>query len=571
MGKRHIEEKTGYFSYLLILFIALGPRYAYAQAPASTKAGIIEKKLKDDVTRSQRPQPKKAPVVQIEDKRSQQGKVSEKTKGGILVKKFLLNGVTIFTSEDLGDLLASYKDKYLGLKELNDIATAIQQFYRAKGYITTFVYIPQQKILNNTVEIRVVEGCIGNIEVEGGKYFSNELTRREFAIREGDTAMYKDLLKGVRRLNMNPDRTVKAVLLPGEKKDTTDIVLKVSDENPQHVFLEYNNQGTKYTGKQRFGTGYVNNNLLGWDDMLTIRYIRSNEKLNAGSIDYNLPINVVGTRLGGYFSYVQETLVREFTALNANGKAMTGGAYFAHPFLQEEHLRATFGSGLDIKHNWNYLLGTQTSSDNVSILKFNIGLDQDDAYGATYLRHEIDVGLPDFAGALGVDDPDASRLGAGGQFTKYLLNLGRRLNLPFQSFLLLSARGQYTPEKLVASEQFYIGGADTVRGYPELEYMGDYGYNTSVELRTPIYLLPKKMKLRDKLQMVYFFDYGQGYLRAPLVGEQKSQSLMGAGWGLRYNPWKNWYFKLDWGFPIDPQPSDKTKSTIHLWAHVDLV
>jgi hemolysin activation/secretion protein len=165
--------------------------------------------------------------------------------------------------------------------------------------------------------------------------------------------------------------------------------------------------------------------------------------------------------------------VREFEILDAHGWAWVGGAYVNHPFIDEEHIRANAGFGLDIKHNKNYLLGTQTSSDNMSIAKLNFSLGGEDLFGATSFNHEIDFGIPEFAGALGRHDPEASRLGAGGDPIKYILNLGRRINLPLSSFLLINARGQYTADKLVAGEQFYIGGADTVRGYPELEYMGE--------------------------------------------------------------------------------------------------
>jgi hemolysin activation/secretion protein len=558
---------------IAFLFIVSGLSPVFAQAPASTRAGAVEQQMEQAL----RLQENKAKLVkpkikiEVEEKRAPEAVVEEKVEGGVLIKKFLLNGVTLFKPEDFLPILAPYKDKHLELKEFNTLAAAIQKFYRTKGYITTYVYIPVQKIANNTLEIRVIEGCVGTIEVEGGKYFSKEFVREKFHIREGDTVLYKDLMKSMRSLNTNPDRTVKAVLLPGERKDTTDILLKVSDHNPQHAFVEYNNRGTKYTGKQRFGAGYVNNNLLGVDDVLTVRYQRSNEKLNGGSFDYNLPVSHLNTRLGTYFSYVSTDLVGGYEVLDAHGWAWVGGSYVNQPFIDQDHVRGNAGFGLDIKHSKNFLLGTETSSDNVSVAKLNLSLDGDDGWGATYFIPEIDFGIPYFDDALGPKDTSASRLGAGGEFVKYTLNAGRRLNLPFSAFLLLNARAQYTPDKLVAGEQFYIGGGDTVRGYPELEYMGDYGFNTNVELRTPIYLLPAKCKLRDKIQMVYFWDYGKGFLRNPLVGEKGHDTLWSTGWGIRFAPWKDCYLKVDWGFPLGPKPSDNSKSTVHIWAHIDLI
>jgi hemolysin activation/secretion protein len=572
--ERHLRYKKLIFFILIYLFLnfIFKTNLVLAQAPSSTKVGIIEKQMEEEARPEEERKPvlKEVPKPLLEEMRPTEAVVEEKVEGKILIKKFILNGVTLFKVEDFSPFLSQYRDKYLRVGDFNEIANYIQKFYRQKGYITTFVYVPVQKIVDNTIEVRVIEGCIGNIEVEGGKYFDKEFVRKRFRVREGDLVLYKDLIRNIRGLNTNPDRTVKAVLLPGERKETTDIVLKVTDQNPRHVFLEYNNRGTKYTGKSRFGVGFEDNNLFGFDDMLSLRYQRSNERLNGGSIDYNIPINYLGTRLGGYFGYAKVDIVKEFKPLEAKGKAVTGGAYLVHPFLDEEHLRGNAGIGLDIKHNKNYILGTEISSDDLSVVKLNLSLNSDDQFGATFFGNELDFGIPDFAGSLSRKDPKASRLDTGGDFTRYILHLIRRQDLPFSSFFLVSGRTQYTPDKLVAGEQFYIGGQDTVRGYPELEYMGDYGYNFNLELRTPVYLVPKKAKLYDKIQMVYFWDFGKGYLRDALVGEKKSESLMGAGWGLRISPWKNFYLRLDWGFPLDPKPSDKSKSTVHIWAHIEL-
>lgn len=562
---KRIWPKTAY----VFVFLSLGAGLCFAQAPASTKAGIIQEKIQEE-TKKEEPfkVEEKKPLPQVEDQRAAPPVLKMEPKVRILIKKFTLVGVTKFKPEDFTVYLAQFRGKELGIDELNAIASYIQNFYRQKGYITTFVYIGPQDIKDNTLEIQVIEGYIGQVEAEGGKYFNRERLREESRIRAGETILYKDLIRKVRRLNLHPDRSVKAVLIKGEKFETTDVILKMTDSRPQHAFFEYDNRGTRYIGKQRFSTGYINNNLLGIEDILSLRFLKGNEKLIGGSFDYNFPLTYDELRLGMNFSYSNVDILREFRALGAEGRALIGGVYLTYPFFDEEHLRSRWTFGFDVKRSENRILDTKTSQDNLSVAKMNVSLSQDDRFGSTFVGQELDFGIPDFAGSLGKEDTRASRLGAGGEFSKYTMNLRRQINLPFSSYLLLVSRCQYSPDKLVAGEQFYIGGADTVRGYPELEYMGDYGYNVNVELRTPLWLLPKS--IQDRVQFVYFWDFGQGYLRNALVGEEKSKSLMGAGWGLRLNLWKNFYLKADWGFPLDPQPSDKSKSTAHLWAHWDL-
>jgi hemolysin activation/secretion protein len=51
--------------------------------------------------------------------------------------------------------------------------------------------------------------------------------------------------------------------------------------------------------------------------------------------------------------------------------------------------------------------------------------------------------------------------------------------------LYVRAQGQLADQPLVSSEQFSMGGVDTVRGYLETEALGDAAVAGTVELRTP--------------------------------------------------------------------------------------
>lgn len=570
--RRLYKSKDTFFLSILVFFLFVGvtPAYAQSQTPSSAKAGIIESKILDEKEKNIaefEEKTKVKPAIDIEDQRQN----LETTAGKkVHIEKFVLNGITKFKPEDFVSFLSQYKNTNLGLSEFNEIALYIQQYYRSKGYITTFVYVPDQKINEATVEIRVIEGYLGDIQVEDEKYSDKEFIREKFAAQEGETLLYQDLMQGLKRVNANPDRTVKAVLVKGDKPETTDIILKVNDRFPRHMYLEYDNRGTKYTGKSRIGLGYIDNNVFGSDEMLSLKLLKSNERLTGGSMDYNIPVSLNNARLGGYFSYVQTEIVKEFKELNAEGKALSAGVYLSNPIINKEHTRGILTWGFDVKDSRNYILNTQTSDDDLSIFKVTFSLDTDDINGGTFFSNEVDYGIPEFAGSLGRNDPEASRLGSGGEFTKYIMQLKRQQNLPFSSYLLLSGRSQYSPDKLVSGEQFYIGGMDTVRGYSELAFMGDYGYNLNLELRTPLFILPKRIPWQKKIQMVYFWDFGQGYLRDPLVGEKKSESLMSSGAGLRFNFWKNFYLRMDLGFPIDPTPEDKSKYELHIWGHLDL-
>ncbi len=567
--------------FLTAVYAPMGVYFSYAQdSSTATKASVIEERIRQDV------EPENISILteetlsqpELEDQREALALDTEDVSKKVYIEKFILSGVLQFTGKDFSEFLSQYKNRYLNLNDLNKIVEYIQNFYRYNGYITSFVYIPVQEIRDKTVEIRVVEGAIGQITIEGGKYFDKERIRKQLNIREGDAILYRDLLKQLIKLNQHPDRTVKAMLSPGERLETTDIIVKLEDRNPNHMFVEYNNRGTKYTGKSRFNVGYANNNLFGVEDVLSLRYQKSNDELNGASIDYNLPINYKGTRLGGYLSFVDVAIGREFAALNAEGDAKTGGLYINHSLADKAALRSSLMGGIDIKRSENTLLGNTESEDKLTVVKTGISLGLDDQFGRNSLSSQIHAGIEDFLGSMKSGDSNASRLNGDPDFMKYTMNFTRQQYLPLSSYLLLMSKGQWTSGKMLSSEQFYVGGADTVRGYPELEYAGDYGYNLRAELRTPLALFYKIIKspendrffLKERIQLVYFMDYAKAYLRDPLVGEIKDKSLAGAGLGLRVNPWDDFSFGLDWGFPLEDDPSDGSESTVHIWSRYDL-
>lgn len=207
------------------------------------------------------------------------------------------------------------------------------------------------------------------------------------------------------------------------------------------------------------------------------------------------------------------------------------------------------------------------------MIKAGISFDQRDSLGRTFFSNEIRVGIPDFLGSMNRQDVRTSRLDAGGKFVKYVGSLSRVTRLPFSSLLITSVRGQATDSPLVTSEQIGFGGADSIRGFPENDYLADYGWMSTVELRTPLFFLPSELKvpfdeatsLRDAMQFVYFVDFGEGNLKNPRVGEKSDKFLVGAGLGLRFDFCESLRGKIDWGFPVGSEdPSDNSSSTVHV-------
>ncbi|MDP8230580.1 MAG: ShlB/FhaC/HecB family hemolysin secretion/activation protein [Candidatus Gorgyraea atricola] len=508
----------------------------------------------------------------------------------VLVKSFILEGVNLFDAKDFEPILGRYRNKELGLRDLKKAADEITNFYRGKGYITSLAYAPNQEISDNTVEFRIIEGQVGEIKIEGGKHYKEKPIAWKFKVEEGQILDYNRLEKNVKRLNKQPDRTVKTVLLPGKEQGTSDIVVKMQEESsPQHVYLEYKNSGTKVTGKNRFAMGYVNNNLLGHEDMFSIKgQVGQNyDKVNAVVMDYNFPINTYDTRVGAYGLYSHADIGGQFQIISPEGEAAAFGPYITHPLFDKNlsdpvamNVSGNITAGFDWVSVRNKILGNETSHDELRVPKIGLGIDEKDSRGRTFLSNEVRFGMDNFMGSLDEYDESASRLNAGGEFVKYTASLSRITKLPFSSMLISSFKLQLTDNPLVNSEQLSLGGVNSIRGFPENDYLADYGWFSNIEFRTPAFFFPSALKvpydkkatsLKDAVQLVYFVDFGKGNLKFDRAGEQRNDIMIGAGIGLRFDLYKHLKGRIDWGFPVgNEEPSDNSSNTVYMSIQCDL-
>lgn len=503
----------------------------------------------------------------------------------VLVEKFVLEGVNLFEAQDFEPILAKYRNKKLGISDFKKISQQLTNLYRSKGYLTSLVYAPEQEMQDNTLKFSVVEGRVGDIKVEEGKYYKKADISEKIRMEKGQILDYTKLQKDIKRINKQPDRTVKAVLAPGKEKGTSDILVKFKEEeDPIHWYLTYNNRGTKTTGRNRFGLQFVNNNLLGNEDILSaaVQTGENYDEVYAGSFDYNFPLWERGTRAGFYAVHSHADIGGQFSILTPEGKATAWGAYLKQPWFDKDfmdpvafNLSSSLLLGFDSISAWNKILGQETSHDEIRLVKAGITFDEKDSVGRTVLSNEIRVGIPDFLGSMSKNDASASRLDAGGQFVKYTGSLSRVNRLDESSLLIGRVSFQATDKPLVNSQQFSLGGADSVRGFPENDYLADYGWAGSFEIRTPAFILPARLKipdgkdgkisLREALQFVYFVDFGKGYEKEPRVGEKASQFLIGAGFGLRFDLMERLSGRVDFGFPVgNEEPSDGSSSRVHI-------
>jgi hemolysin activation/secretion protein len=549
---------------------------AVAQVPASQSAGgMVERETEMDQYK------------RLEEKTEKQGpsgsEVIPENTGGlsdegpkVFIGTVVVEGVELLSDEEISAIVAPFGEKELSFKQMQKVADLITDEYRKKGYVTSRAYMPPQKIRDGVLTVRVVEGKAGDVEIKGNKYFSSALLKKKLEIEPSGYFDYSALQQALIYINESPDREASAILVPGRGPGTTDIILEVEDHLPVHVGFSYDNYGSRFIEKNRFGMTLEHNNLTGHDDKLFIKGQASEANhLLLQQARYVYPLTS-RFELGGHVLFSQLELGREFKDLDAEGDARIFGLFSNYAVVEEDNLEAALNLGFDAKDITNQLSGTQISRDELSVAKAGFELDAKDPWGRTILTAEVNGGIPDFLGSMSEEDPDASRAGAGGEFIKGVSNLFRLQPMPLSTSMLVKNSFQWSGDTLTASEQFQIGGPTSVRGYPPGELSGDKGFYSSVEWSLPMYGLSqdiriplRKEKIYDAFRFVLFGDVGMVNFNDTRTGESESGTLRAAGFGGRFTVADELECRVEVGYPLggkDPSDGDQA----HTWVEFHL-
>jgi hemolysin activation/secretion protein len=140
-------------------------------------------------------------------------------------------------------------------------------------------------------------------------------------------------------------------------------------------------------------------------------------------------------------------------------------------------------------------------------------------------------------------DFDNKRFDASASFTHLNADLSHTQELPEGIQLYGKIQGQVADGPLVSSEQFSVGGLDTVRGYLESEVLGDNGIVGNIELRSP--------NVGEMLQKEVKDETGQGAPRFVTFNEWRFFGFADAGTVTVLRPLPEQQSKFDvWSYGI---------------------
>ena len=477
-------------------------------------------------------------------------------------------GSTVFSDAELKEKVYYRTGKLYNQKDFEDTVSAIQEAYADKGYLQARVQ-PRYDIQNGLLNISfdISEGgifYIDNVDVSGYGKTKKYVFTRELSIHPGDLYDAAKIRRSQTKImNLGFINDVQVDLQPTADPQKVDLGFNVVEGRPGmfQAGLAMSSMDGLY------GEVSVNHlNFLNRAQRLSLRTMFGKEILDYTVSWYTPWIYEKPTSLGvdafntrRYRSFVTEN--QAYTEKRIGGRVKVG------PRFNDDIYQLSFGYSFenvdiyDIDPNYMYTPDKkpgeyiEKGKTNISTFSADAAIDtRDNMWDPTRgWRNSLGVALA--GGPIG-GDLDLWYFNARSIFNHTVLNVGGNYPIVFVLSNKFGSVQPYGRTKYVPPyEKFFLGGADTVRGYERAgeigpAYGGDMYYVMNAELRFPI----AREGRRNMAQFAFFFDMGNSWDHFDDIdfslGPNENQFKAGVGVGLRFTT-PALPIRIDWGYGLN--------------------
>ena len=451
--------------------------------------------------------------------------------------------------------------------DLEEARLAVTQRYADAGFVTSGAFIPDQDLDNGVVTLKVIEGRLTEIQVDGNKSLRDEFFESRLLRNLGTPLNVNDLRGPLARLHQNPNiRRINAELRPGLVPGESYLELNVEENPPLRAGIDFHNERPPGVGEEQLEFWLTHTSLTKHGDVLDVRYGLFDSGIDDPEISpfknillsYSLPINAQDTTLHAMFARQSYTLIQEpFSTLDIEGESTLARIGIRHPVWREHGTGAdnrvrelALGLYLDRSMSETSLLGTPfnvtagsvNGEVELTVIRFAQEYSSRDTQEALALRSTFSAGIQAFGTTDDGTERDSSFLVWLGQ-ANYVRRLGDS-----GTEMVLRGSFQVADGPLLSPEQFGIGGAHSVRGYAENQLVRDMGYQATMEFHVPVMRGGDDRKL---LTFVPFVDLGGGWnseTTSPFGNTARDhETIVSAGIGFIYMPTDKISAQLYWG------------------------
>ncbi len=439
---------------------------------------------------------------------------------------------------------------------------ALENLYHNKGYKTVAVDIPEQDVVNGVVYLQVTEGKVSRLRVKGSRYFSlGKIKKAIPELAEGSVPNLPKMQQQLAELGrQSGDRKIIPIMRAGKTPGTLEVDLKVKDKLPLHGSVGINGRNSQNTTRTRLVTNISYDNLWQRFHSASFMFLTSPENNNEVEVfsgTYVLPVIDNSTRLAMY-------VVSSSSNTNAISQAGSGGAnIIGTGDIYGLRLIKAFPSSPSFIHSATLGVDYKSfSTDLPGVKKYVNYLPFSARYNTQFRGSDYQAGLNlgvnfslrglinnDTAKFDSTHNDKGQRNGARPNYIYLTLDGNFNYRLPWEMALQGRFATQIADSPLISYEQFFMGGATSVRGYFESQALADDGVMGSLELHSPR-LVPNDWSFVNKINGLVFFDAAKGWIKQALPGQESSVSLYSAGVGMRFKLWRYMVGKLDWAWPL---------------------
>jgi hemolysin activation/secretion protein len=500
---------------------------AWAQAiPDSARPSAVEDQYR---LHDEQPSVTRAPLISTPEEHAKH------ISGGASFKLTHINleGDKTFGEEQLSPL---YRDKLgttITLDDLNEIADSITTYYRNHGYILTHAVVPPQHANDGMVTIRIVEGFVSNVKVQGDKAEDPQIRAYADKIRASTPLDAAVLERYLLLMDDLPGVQARAVLQPSPNTPgASEVVINVT-RKPVEFAATLDNRGSRYLGPIQASASASVNNLFGLDDQTQFRVANSifdvNE-LKYFEVRHEEQLGADGTKLVLSANHVETQPGYTLGALDLDGISNAFSAGVSYPVLRSRQSNLFVNSDFTVRNVDVDTFAGNFYYDKTRVLTVGTSYDFLDSTSAVN-RMEAS-----FANGFNWDTSDAqprSRANADLAFKKLDAKVTRIQPISGPWSVYGAVAGQYSFNPLVASEEFALGGSQFGSAYDSAELTGDSAIAARGEIQ---FNQSNESNVVSQYQLYAFYDIGQVWNQDVIAGtEDKQASLSSTGLGVRFN------------------------------------
>ena len=461
---------------------------------------------------------------------------------------------------------------------------ALEKVYQSGGFLTVFVDVPEQRIQDGIVILRVTEGRVERLKVSGSRYFSQGYIRTHVPeLAEGRVPNFNEVQRQLAAVNRTEERRVQPLMRAGVEPGTVDTELKVSDKLPLFGSVEIDNHAAANTTPLRLSATLRYENLFQVDHSLSLTVATAPvhpSESRVVSLNYAIPGSDQATWV--LYALNSDSNVAALGDVNVLGKGTTAGLRWVRPVGAIADQAHSVSLGLDYKDvQQQTTAGGSTISTPLRYLPLQVGYNgsfDEGVQRATQLsltstlafRRVLSRNVASCPGGQ-ADQFACQRQGGDGSFATLRGDLRQSWPVGGLGSLHLHGAVQAATGPVSSGEQFAIGGAETVRGYFEGEEAGDRGLLGSLEWHSPDLggMLSRWTGREDgshgglwtQTYVLAFFDGAREWVFDPATGQAPHHALGSYGFGWRARLGKSLTSEFDIADPFRATSTTRANET----------